>query len=295
MILGISQSFPGGALWEFVPADYKFLDPSNPFTYPNAVTLSKVDGIVTQDFVGMKLGDVNHTLINNLSGRTASNQKVTFDILEEKVINDAEKIFEIPIRVMDFVALSAFQLTLSWDAEKMEFLKVSNSTLELSYGKQSVASGILTVIWDDSSGKYATRTNGSEIAIITFKSKGNSSSHDLSVVGNPTPVKIFDKNLDGVMYEVSYSKRDEEVFSSSINVYPNPFSDGMTVDFFSKEKNASELILLDMFGRVLKRLKINMVAGKNQVELGDLVLDPGVYILDLTIDSISNKVKVIKH
>jgi lysyl endopeptidase len=64
VILGVDLAFPNAPSWRFIPADYEFPDPANPFqsmippVYPVAnFGESRLD----IDIVGVKLGDVNHS------------------------------------------------------------------------------------------------------------------------------------------------------------------------------------------------------------------------------------------
>jgi hypothetical protein len=55
VILGNATSFPNGRLWEFVPDDYNFPNPQNPFSHPHSRTYEKVDApLMNQNFIGIK-------------------------------------------------------------------------------------------------------------------------------------------------------------------------------------------------------------------------------------------------
>lgn len=64
IILGVAPDFPNNASWRFLPADYTFPNPHNPFqtAFPvpgyTAYTAPVSDPI---DFIGIKIGDVNNT------------------------------------------------------------------------------------------------------------------------------------------------------------------------------------------------------------------------------------------
>jgi type 1 glutamine amidotransferase len=60
LILGISPTFPGGRLWEFVRSDYVFSNPDVPFPADSSRTYSNISSNQAgQNFIGIKLGDVN--------------------------------------------------------------------------------------------------------------------------------------------------------------------------------------------------------------------------------------------
>jgi hypothetical protein len=64
IILGIFTELPDGQSWRFVPADYVFPDPQNPFPFPaNSSFTNLTANVANVDFLGIKIGDVNNTAI----------------------------------------------------------------------------------------------------------------------------------------------------------------------------------------------------------------------------------------
>ncbi len=60
LILGSANSYPTNRLWQFIPSDYVFPDATNPFPFPTTRTYTNITTNQTgQDFIGIKLGDVN--------------------------------------------------------------------------------------------------------------------------------------------------------------------------------------------------------------------------------------------
>ena len=65
VILGILDSVPGNTAWRFVPADHVFPDPTMPFSapFPEHILLNRPDvDRPKQDFIGIRIGDVNGTV-----------------------------------------------------------------------------------------------------------------------------------------------------------------------------------------------------------------------------------------
>ena len=61
-ILGLETSFPNNSSWRFIPADFVFDDPLNPFNpvFPEELEFIDLQGdALEQDFVAIKVGDVN--------------------------------------------------------------------------------------------------------------------------------------------------------------------------------------------------------------------------------------------
>jgi hypothetical protein len=63
LILGLIDALPNGKSWRFLPADYEFPDPQNPFLsgFPEAITVPNTSDPVQNSFYfkGIKIGDVN--------------------------------------------------------------------------------------------------------------------------------------------------------------------------------------------------------------------------------------------
>lgn len=67
VITNHSNSFPIGQSWRFVPADYSFPDAQNPFSFPEERNyMPLIQDHLNEDFIGVKLGDVNNTADSGL-------------------------------------------------------------------------------------------------------------------------------------------------------------------------------------------------------------------------------------
>ena len=49
------------AIWTFIPEDFVFIDPLNPWPFETRRYFSSPSPSIDQDFVGVKLGDVNNS------------------------------------------------------------------------------------------------------------------------------------------------------------------------------------------------------------------------------------------
>jgi hypothetical protein len=65
VLLGTTDSVPGGKSWRFIPATFIFLDPANPFglAFPESVEVTGLDSNLTGlNFVAIKLGDIDNSV-----------------------------------------------------------------------------------------------------------------------------------------------------------------------------------------------------------------------------------------
>ena len=63
VILNISDEFPNNTSWRFIPEDYVFPNPANPWqqTFPEIIIFNNDPMITEYNFIGLKVGDVNNS------------------------------------------------------------------------------------------------------------------------------------------------------------------------------------------------------------------------------------------
>lgn len=69
LILGEYTDFPNNTSWRFVPKDFVFPEPANPFAtaFPENMMVQNLQIPVILEFVAIKVGDVNNSAVANLS------------------------------------------------------------------------------------------------------------------------------------------------------------------------------------------------------------------------------------
>jgi len=61
LILGQTDVFPNNQPWRFIPANYTFINPSNPLAedFPESIELNRLEiDTANIDFIAIKIGDV---------------------------------------------------------------------------------------------------------------------------------------------------------------------------------------------------------------------------------------------
>ncbi|MEQ8241652.1 MAG: T9SS type A sorting domain-containing protein [Cyclobacteriaceae bacterium] len=80
-----------------------------------------------------------------------------------------------------------------------------------------------------------------------------------------------------------------------INIYPNPFADSITYTFTANYGDSVELRLFDLQGRLKASLKKQPFYESQVINLTTDVLDEGVYITAISVDSTLYNSKIIKN
>lgn len=80
-----------------------------------------------------------------------------------------------------------------------------------------------------------------------------------------------------------------------VNVFPNPVVEKTTVTINAIADETAQLNVIDNTGRTIQTIEINLVKGKNSIQLDLSNYKAGVYYLDINGKAINEKVKLIKQ
>jgi hypothetical protein len=294
LILGIKNNFPNNAQWTFVPADFQFANAKNPFPYPTSKTLSGTVS-ATSDFIAMKYGDVDDSRDNSQSGRT----QVADVIFETGQPQEENDIVTVPIKVYGFKDISAYQFTVKWDTEDLEFIGKSNGSVNGEFGEHGTANGALTTLWDDGQGKSKNLPDGSTLFILKFLKKSTASNVRIEL-NSFTPARVF----DGALKRLNFMTQQEAEISDEfeIAIYPNPFnlSSPTNIRLTLPQAGLVALEIMAIDGRKIRTVVTECNAGANTAawdgkdDAGNEVTS-GVYMVKLMNGNINKVMKVVKN
>ncbi|MEM8528948.1 MAG: T9SS type A sorting domain-containing protein [Bacteroidota bacterium] len=142
----IEHGFGGNTDWRFVPKDYEFPDPSNPFMeeFPEPLAVDEnYEG--SYDFIGVKIGDLSY----GMETQEAENFKL--EITDKSDCFEADDTVTFEVIVNQFEDLVAVGFSLGWDSELFEGINVSdiNDNLETDEGDFLVEEDHLLFRWAD--------------------------------------------------------------------------------------------------------------------------------------------------
>ena len=203
IVLGITSAFPAG-LWRFVPSEYVFPDAQNPWGAPgNLFYTALVGDIPGQDFVAIKLGDVNNSLAApSGAGSTASGMKA---VATQSTAEASPVRFELSFHtahpgavvratvvVSGFRKVTTAQFAMAWDPAVLRYTGVGDFGVrglsEGNFGGARIGDGILSVSWDDPETTGATLVDGGCLFTLSFEVVGGiGSTSPLAFVDQPTP------------------------------------------------------------------------------------------------------------
>jgi hypothetical protein len=264
LILRNIASFPDNRMWAFVKSDYAFANPALPFPYDSTRTYSKALELSGQDFIGIKLGDVN----DSWDAATARIQ-VAGDVIVNPEDLTATRGAEVvvPVKVRDFAEVSGYQFTLHWDPAVLEFSGVAPGAVDGVYGRHSASQGTLTTLWTESMGTSLSLEDGTKLFGLRFKVVGEN--------GSQSKVEIGSSLTRSVAYTGSLKQLNIQSRPALVKVkkpayalyqnYPNPFQKQTTLHFELAEEQQVQLTIYNLLGQQIKQFQGRYAAGEHFV------------------------------
>ncbi len=233
LVLGSTNRFPRG-LWRFVPADFVFTNPAVPWSAPTNRTYASVGADTAgQDFVALKLGDVNNswTPPAGAVGSPKSTPKkgpvsagtngVTFIAPTTSGFPGDEIV--VPIITSGFSSVKALQFTFRWNTQFLTFVNLGtlglpNMASDNFNTNSAASSGYVALSWDYPNAGTVDLPEGATIFEARFRLIGAPSNTAAMFFDNsPTPLEVIDGNFN----ILASSTIDGSVFIKQPNRAPN--------------------------------------------------------------------------
>jgi hypothetical protein len=266
------DTFLNNTSWRFVPADYIFADPGDPLSesFPESITLDNViEDRLSEDFVAIKIGDVN--LSSNPENIIISQEESQL-IAEVEQETREEIILRIDLNQAE--RLSAFEGSLRFDPHRLRLVEILTGSHDAPVISQKNSLD-LNFCWFAADGSpvdgYYFR--------IRLKKLGADWEKGLRLT-DVIPGRSYDAL--GKVYPLQLRMPDTEI--KRVQVSPNPFEERTRLTIFWDVMAGmpfQELKIFDLNGRIVYRQLLDLVKGRNELELDLSALAAGVYFYQL--------------
>ncbi|MCB0634543.1 MAG: T9SS type A sorting domain-containing protein, partial [Lewinella sp.] len=274
LILNVDDELPGGRSWRFIAANYDFPQPQNPWSaiIPEWIEIKDLHGhMENQNFVGIKLGDVNGSAVPKNRGSARTEKDNCYLYTEDKALN-AGQWYNIDFRNTATEQIAGFQFTLEFDPTELEVSGMRHGLVREDHtGLKYLERGIIMVSWDATEADWVLPEEVASEVMFGLRVRalhGGHISELLRISSNALEAEAYasDYELMNVDLQFTGVEAEQEAYALLQN-RPNPFYERTTIEFYLPQDEDAELKIFDANGRkVLERL-INAQAGANQVEL----------------------------
>ena len=285
LILGIYDELPNNTSWRFVDKGYSFPNPANPFQtqFPENISVQNVQADqLAEDFVGIKVGDVNATVVANslqtAEERTAST--MLFDV-EDRQVKTGET-FTVTFKGAERV--QGYQFTMNLTGLEVMDIAGSGDIKAQNFG---VFDGAITTSVDGSDNEFA----------ITYRaSKAGNLSQMLGVSSRITKAEAYSLANNRMDVALRFNNNGTSTISGvGFELYqnqPNPFVNKTFIGFHLPEATTATLRIFDETGRMVFTQSGAFAKGYNTISVDRQLLNTvGVlyYTLETATDSATKK------
>lgn len=289
LILGIYTELPANNSWRFVDKSYAFPNTANPFqtTFPETKTVADIQANAMEDnFVAIKVGDVNNTAIAN--ALMASEERTTgtflFDVEDRDV--KAGEVFEVKFKATEKAA--GYQFTLNYNDLELT---------DVVPGPGMKADNFATFPAENA---LTTSFNGVQQAEFTLKFKAKKAGELSKMIGVSSRITKaesyqVDETANQQIRRSDVALRFNGKGGSTISgvgfeLYqnqPNPFVNRTLVGFHLPEASAATLSVFDQAGRLIYQQKGDFPKGYNTIPLEKALLNTAG-VLYYTLEAANN-------
>ena len=292
VILHINEEFANNTSWRFVEADFVFPQPTNPFAtiFPEAVSINGLTAEEEHDFVGVKVGDVNGSVVANaLAGAEDRNTVGDLVFITEDQQLSAGETYDITFHSDNFNGIHGYQFTMNFDAEALIYGGVLTEELpnlnDGNFGLSKLKEGVITTSWTNQEAMSLTRA--SNLFTLRFTAKQDVLlSEVVSLNSSYTIAEAYNSDLELMNIDLKFN--GESLTSSRLHLYqnrPNPFSSETLIGFDLPEAGAATLNIYDVNGILLMQVEGDYEKGYNNVVISNERLTTGLMYYELVTTS----------
>lgn len=272
LVLNIDLVLANNTSWRFVPEQYEFPEPNNPFfeDFPEDIILESLSGDTVLNFVGIKIGDVNGTVNPaNILEVEERNQPETLTFWAEDQILHSNEFIDVYVECPYDEVLGG-QFGLKWDQPTLRLVEVQpESGIDANHFGYAIdeQTGQVRLSW------LQLEKGERPVFKFSFEAKENGRLRDvLWLTEDQLAPEVYLQKEDGTL-EVKTLALDFRVPAPSGDEFklfqnrPNPFSDNTSIPFSLSEPTFIELKVFDVTGKVVAQFSGNYEAGLHQIQL----------------------------
>jgi len=282
LILGIYTELPNNTSWRFVDKSYNFASPNNPFTaqFPEFKSVADVTASqMNDDFVSLKVGDVNGSAIANslMSADDRTVGTLLFDVDDRQVKAGEE--FTVNFNAAEQVLGYQFTMNLK-GLEVVDIVPGAGMDIN-NFG-----------LFNDA---ITTSFDGKDKGAFALKFRAKTSGQLSNMLGVSSRITKAEAYKNDVRLDVAFRFNGSTIAGVGFELYqntPNPFISKTMIGFHLPEATEATLTIFDESGRMIFTQTGDFGKGYNAVTLDrEMVNTTGLlyYKLETATDSATKK------
>ena len=265
LILGLYSELPNNESWRFADGEYVFPDATNPWDFNEVIGVETLT--MGNDFVAIKIGDVNGTVAANANSIETRNVTGVLNFVAAEQSVEAGQAVVVDVTADNFNSIIGYQFTLR--TEGLTLNDVEAGMIDMGAENVGVHKSALTASWHRIAPVSAEATDVLFTMSFTATQSG-SLSEMLSMSSRLTAAEAYDAAEEALDVALTFNSgtvatagKDFALFQNS----PNPFNGETVVAFTLPEAMEATMTVFDVTGKVVFSIEGDYAAGYNQVAI----------------------------
>ena len=288
LILLNIMEFPNNDSWKIIDGNYVFQNLTQPWSdpIPTFLMIDNIDADRFYNLIGIKMGDVNNSvqpwnLLNaEIRGRSG---ELTLSV-ENQEIRVGEEVI-VSMRAKDFKEMVAYQFTLAFDEEKLNFIGFEKGVLEnmseQNIGTRFLENGKLTIVWTTSEGENVN--DDEPLFFLKFKAKQKGEINKmLEINSSKTEAVAYDEEENIFDVNLKFEGNNEVL---ELQVFPNPTNENIFININLEKTISIQLDIFNAFGQLERTALPNTIQPKGffQQKINVQDFSSGTYFIKMKI------------
>jgi len=291
LILGIYDELPKNDSWRFVDKGQSFTDVLSPWPLQESIDIYNIsDDMMSNDFVAVKVGDVNNSIIVNLADSEIENRNEGTTKLTNEVLEISNGKYLIPFYLKDVQDIQGLQLNLNIGSGA-EILEIEAGKLKINATNYNLTENGFKLLWHDAAA-IAVGQDEALFYLTIASASGEFNSSMLRIASDGMESELYTQN-DNIL-SLQLGSTEDAYENKLYQNTPNPFSDQTLIQFNLYKSMEVNLSVFDMNGKIVHSVNENYTKGDNTIEILSSYLNgSGIYYYQLSAESYTDSRKMI--
>ena len=302
IILSTALDFGGGPPWRFIPADYEFEDPSNPFSdnITSELNFDLLSKDTEKNYIAIKLGDLNGSALTTEGAVAPKIRSGGLVLLTEDRSFAKGETVDVLLNASQSGILEGLQFGIVSSPQWLRFIGASSNVLsgfdESNSGKLQ---NEIRLSWHDPSSRGVEISPEEPVLQLSFKANRQGMlSEAIRFAPSVMEAESYRSVGDPETLSLSIVGVEESVagFFRMGQNQPNPFSEQTEIAFEVPSVTEVTLRITDIRGRILLERRKKVAAGKNQfvITADDNLPETGVFQYQIQTDQLALTRKMVR-
>ncbi len=263
LILGLDQTFPNSNSWRFIPNDFTFPNPNNPFStiFPEVANPSLPAQPPAQPiavhFTGLKVGDVNGSASPAFAGQAEERWQGAWPInMQDQYFRPGDRVETVVSA--EWANLAGAQFTITFDPQILDLQRIEPLAAGVAVEHFALKPGgknCFTFCAENPAnlrlGYPKVKADGSALFKAVFRAKATGHLNGALHAGpSPTPPAAF--LPDGTALRPFINWENTAAATLQVQTYPNPFGlDGCWFKIQGKQQAETQVRIFNSKGQII--------------------------------------------